>query len=132
MSVQGSCLCGQITYEVTGPLYPAMLCHCQICRKSNGSAYALNIPIDRDSLVFNGSTHTLARFSSTPNVNRYFCNACGSPIYSERTTAPDQIRLRAGTLDTDIQLEKACHIFVDSKAQWDDIEDDLPQYSERP
>ena len=40
MSVKGSCLCGAVTYEVAGPFEFVGNCHCSICRKSHGAAFA--------------------------------------------------------------------------------------------
>jgi hypothetical protein len=40
MSVKGSCLCGAVTYEITGPFEYVGNCHCSICRKSHGAAFA--------------------------------------------------------------------------------------------
>ena len=41
----GSCLCGAIRYEVRGEIGDVVQCHCQRCRKANGTAFATNAPI---------------------------------------------------------------------------------------
>jgi hypothetical protein len=38
----------------------------------------------------------------------------------------------AGSLDSDPGITPNGHIFVDSKAPWFDISDDLPQFAEMP
>jgi hypothetical protein len=53
---------------------------------------------------------------------------CGSPIISIKTDTPEYYRLRIGTLDTPLQQKPSMHIFAASKAEWDCIADDLPQY----
>lgn len=132
MSVKGSCLCGDIRYEIDGDLGPAMFCHCSICRKSNGSAFALNAAVHSSDFKLLTGEHHLKRYASSEDANRYFCETCGSPIYSQRLSMPDVLRLRVGTLDDEIPVEKASHIFVASKAAWDEIHDDLPQFAQRP
>ena len=37
---RGSCLCGEVAYEVDGPLEHAHHCHCSYCRKFHGTPYA--------------------------------------------------------------------------------------------
>ena len=74
----------------------------------------------------------LKKFQSSPTTQRCFCGECGSPIMSIKADTPDYYRLRIGTLDTLIQQVPVCHIFVSSKAEWESIHDDLPQYAERP
>jgi hypothetical protein len=132
MSLKGSCLCGGIRYEIDGELSPAMFCHCSICRKSNGSAFALNVPVKTSDFNLLAGENLLRSYASSEDAKRFFCETCGSPIYSQRISMPEILRLRVGTLDDDIAIEKICHIFVASKAAWDDIHDDLPQFSERP
>lgn len=53
-------------------------------------------------------------------------------MLSTNAQFPDNARVRLGTIQTDITERPACHIFVESKANWDNITDDLPQYSEFP
>ena len=36
----GSCLCGDIAFEIDGPVDVVGHCHCSMCRKSHGSAFA--------------------------------------------------------------------------------------------
>ncbi|MDO8827257.1 GFA family protein [Methylophaga sp.] len=132
MSLKGSCLCGGIRYEIDGELSPAMFCHCSKCRKSNGSAFALNAPFKSSDFKLLTGEHHLKSYASSEDARRFFCGTCGSPIYSMRISMPEVFRLRVGTLDDDIAIEKLCHIFVASKAAWDEIHDDLPQFAERP
>lgn len=54
---QGSCLCQGIRYEIQGEIGEIVQCHCQRCRKANGTAYATNAPISsRDFKIVEVST----------------------------------------------------------------------------
>ena len=37
MTHHGSCLCGQITYQIHGELTDVLNCHCSMCRKLHAS-----------------------------------------------------------------------------------------------
>lgn len=130
--LKGSCLCGSVTYEVHAEPGAILLCHCSKCRKANGSAFAANAPIPLQDFKLVTGKETLAEFESTPGVFRVFCQKCGSPLYSRRPSMPDTIRLRIGSLDSTIKGKPTAHIFVGSKAEWYEINDDLLQYDERP
>ena len=39
---QGSCLCGAVRIEIHGGISAIIHCHCSLCRKSSGTAYATN------------------------------------------------------------------------------------------
>src|SRR5262245_60337519 len=40
ITLQGSCLCGAVTYQASGPFNMMIHCHCSMCRKHHGSAFA--------------------------------------------------------------------------------------------
>ncbi|MDR2857180.1 MAG: hypothetical protein LBV50_04965, partial [Novosphingobium sp.] len=44
-AIPGSCLCGAFRFEVLGPLADVNLCHCDICRRANGTAFSANCPV---------------------------------------------------------------------------------------
>ncbi len=46
----GSCLCGEVKYEVSGKIVGFYLCHCQYCQKDTGSEHAANIFISDSGL----------------------------------------------------------------------------------
>ncbi|MGO2233053.1 aldehyde-activating protein [Marinomonas sp. UCMA 3892] len=130
--LSGSCLCNGIQYEIKGDLGDIMQCHCQKCRKANGSAFAANAAIPTTAFTLLKGKELLAEYESTPGVFRVFCKQCASPLYSRRPNMPELLRLRIGTLDTKIEGKPSSHIFVGSKAEWHEICDDIPQYEERP
>ncbi len=130
--LKGSCLCNSIQYEIHGELSQAMMCHCSKCRKANGSAFAVNAAVKADEFKIISGQEFVTEFESTPGVFRSFCKRCGSPLVSRRPSQPDVLRLRIGTLDTPVKLKPVAHIFVGSKAVWDEIHDDIPQFDERP
>ena len=38
--VRGSCLCGDVVWEASGKLERMSHCHCSMCRKAHGAAFA--------------------------------------------------------------------------------------------
>jgi len=42
---EGSCLCGGITLSYSGVIGPANYCHCEDCRRANGSAFNIGVTI---------------------------------------------------------------------------------------
>lgn len=128
----GSCLCGGIHYQIHGEIGEIVECHCQRCRKANGTAFATNALIQRADFKIVKGENLLKKFDSTPTTQRCFCSECGSPIISIKPELPDHYRLRIGTLDTAIESKPTMHIFAAYKAEWDTICDGMPQYDERP
>ena len=129
---KGSCLCGAVEYQIDGELGPIVYCHCSRCRKVTGSAFTAVSPVaSSDFHIVKGGKH-LRSYSNESGFHRVFCGTCGSPIIGKRENLPETVRVRIGTLDTPSYAKVSAHIFVNSKAEWESIPDDAPQYEEPP
>jgi hypothetical protein len=126
--LHGGCLCGAIRYEIDGELGPIVCCHCSMCRKAQGTAFATNAPVEAAAFRLVSGGDVLRAYASSPGKWRCFCGTCGSPILSRRDDAPGVIRLRIGTLDSPVAARPAAHIHVASKAEWFEILDGKPQH----
>ena len=127
---EGSCLCGNISYEVQGELSDFGYCHCRSCRKASGSAHGANAALARADFSLSDPQGFLREFESSPGKFRAFCSNCGSPIYAHLVTSRDLIRIRLGTLDSTFSKHAQAHTFVSDKASWEIIGDDTPQFEE--
>lgn len=127
--LEGCCLCGKVRYEYTGDITEIAMCHCAQCRRAQGSAFAINCPVDSRKLSFTGLEH-IREYQSAENKTRAFCRHCGSPLYSERSDLPGIKRLRLGAIESGVACENRYHIHTASKASWYEINDEFPQYDE--
>jgi len=125
---QGGCLCGAVRYEIDGPIHHIIFCHCSQCRKAQGSAFATNGIVKEQDFRLVAGEQTLTAYEWPPGKTRHFCSVCGSPIISKSDARPDQVRVRIGTIESDIAERPMAHIFVTSKANWEELDDDLPRY----
>lgn len=131
--LSGSCLCGEVKFEVTGPLPPLQFCHCADCRKAQGTAFAANVPVATADITWLSGQDQLCIYKSSPGKERVFCPTCGSPILSRRPDTPGVVRLRAGILNPPTNLTPGFHFYTADKADWWEIEGDLVQYpGEKP
>lgn len=126
--IKGSCLCGAIQLEIQGNISSIIHCHCSRCRKSSGTAFATNGFIETSALRIHSGVEQLRQFESAPGKFRHFCQICGSPIFSSNLKDPARLRIRLGVLDSDIIERPISHNFVSSKANWEDLDANLPRY----
>ncbi len=125
--LKGSCACGSVRYEITGPLIgPVTYCHCWRCRKHSGSSFGTTAGVRAADFRIVAGADRLASWESSPGTRRHFAGCCGSPIYKRDERAPDQLGFRLGTLDDDPRMEGGLHFRTGSKAPWLEIGDDLP------
>lgn len=125
---EGGCLCDRVRFRITGPIRNIVHCHCSRCRKAQGSAFATNGIVAAEHFRLEAGAEALTGYESSPGQTKYFCKHCGSPILSRNLARPGEVRVRLGTIETDIIERPMAHIFVTSKANWEDICGDLPQY----
>ena len=130
--LQGSCLCGDIAYEISGPLIGTLNCHCIMCRKAHGSAFRTRASVKTDDFQFLKGEHQLTYFESSSGERRSFCKKCGSVIITRFDHSPKYLGFALGTLDTDPGVKIEQHVFTEYKAPWFEITDDLPQSKELP
>ncbi|GHD58095.1 GFA family protein [Jeongeupia chitinilytica] len=115
--LRGSCLCGDIAYELDRLDLPIVHCHCRTCRKAHAAAYASTAGVRREHFRWLRGESQLARFESSPGKLRHFCSRCGSHLVAERTGRPHLI-LRVATLDTDPGLRPEAHIWTAHDVPW--------------
>lgn len=130
MSYHGSCLCQAVEYQINGPIDSIIHCHCSLCRKSSGTAYATNGFVASQDFVLTKGQDNLSSFAFKPGRERHFCSSCGSPVYSSNADDPSRIRIRAGLISDDISEQPIAHIFASSKANWDSIQSSIPAFDE--
>ena len=130
-STTGSCLCGQVRFVIHGELGGIQVCYCSQCRKAQGGPLATNIPVRQAQIEWVAGLDYLRNFESSPGKLRAFCSQCGSPVYSQRSSLPDVLRIRAGLLDEPVKTALTSHQHVASRAAWWPVPDDgLPRHEE--
>ena len=127
----GSCLCGDIAFEIHGPVDALRHCHCSMCRKSHGSAFAtFAAAAPQDFRWVRGAQRVKAYESSAAGYRR-FCPRCGSALPTTGDGLPF-VLVPLGNVAEDPGVRPRLHMFTDSMAPWDTIVDDLPQYAAMP
>ena len=126
----GSCLCGEVRFEVEGDFERFYLCHCQHCRKDTGSAHGANLFSASARLRWISGEQNVRLFN-LPGTRHHkgFCAHCGSALpYANGglTVVP------AGSLDSAVSIRPDAHILVASKAGWDDALEQIPRMAGLP
>lgn len=127
MTYKGSCLCQSVQFEIRGALTGIGYCHCSKCRKVSGTGSNAVAYASPEHLAWTSGKEYIKKFQFPDGWSSTFCSNCGSPLPQ---TYPDQplCYIPAGVLDSDPGPEIIGHMFVGSKASWDSIADDSPQF----
>lgn len=128
-NITGSCLCGEISYEISQNVGNIIHCHCIKCRKAHGAAFSSVAKIEDKNFSITGE-EKLNRYQSSSEKTRCFCSNCGSQIYAKRDNT-DFIILRLGTLNDDSMIDseyqESKHIWLAEKACWYEVHTKLEE-----
>ena len=118
---EGGCACRAIRYRLGAPPLIVHACHCRDCQRITGSAFVVNVWIERKHVEPRGATpksFTLNGGSGKPH-DVFFCERCGTTLWSRYHIAPgDCLFVRAGTLDDPAAITPDVHIFTRTKLPW--------------
>lgn len=130
--ITGGCACGKVRYEVAGELKDFCHCHCSICRRIHGAAFATWGGISRDDFKYISGESLLKAYPFSQRANSLFCSNCGSTVLTDFKSESDMLYITVGTVDGDLKCPPGFHQFTGSKAPWFEITDDLPQHDGWP
>ena len=126
-SLVGSCLCQKVAYEIRGPIIRLNFCHCTMCQKNHGAAFAPYLRVAKEDFAIVHGEEFVASYQSSQEVARTFCHRCGSNLQWIRASS-DAMGIAAGTLDSDIDLQPAAQYWCHDSKRWHQLRQDVPQY----
>lgn len=130
--LKGECLCGKVKYEYRGRTGNLVHCHCTRCRKWHGAAFRSRMVVEREGYRWTEGEEYVTEYQATPNVVKTFCRNCGSSLVTIYPLRANLLGLPIAGCEGKLDNYQEFHIFTDSKADWWQISDRLPQYENLP
>lgn len=115
----GKCLCGAVTFRISGEFESFFLCHCARCRKGSGSAHSANLFSSKAKVTWLSGEERVKTFrlAGTRHV-KCFCENCGSSLpFAQENDA--LLVVPAGSLESPVRMRPDAHICFSSRAEWD-------------
>ena len=127
---RGECNCGAVAFEINADLTDVIICHCSICRRSTGSSGIAIIVVNNEVFKWTRGQQQIGTWKKPgADWQTWFCRNCGSPLPGEndasRMFVPAGLIMEGGEA-----LKVTHHIWVDSKALWDEIGDSGKRHHE--
>src|SRR5262245_22297447 len=131
MKLEGGCACGAVRYALTADPLIVHACHCRDCQRLTGSAFVINIWIERRFVEL--KSQAPRSFQLTAGTGKghdvFFCGACATTLWSRYHAPPgDTLFVRAGTLDRPDAVAPDVHIFTRSKLPWVQLPAGVPVF----
>lgn len=116
---EASCLCGAVKLALFGDPKLASHCHCGMCRKAHGAAFATYVGIEKSKFQIVSGEDKIASYNSSGTIVRKFCSVCGSNIeWGGDPRFEDWVSIPLGLFDTPFVPETIGEIHVESCVPW--------------
>lgn len=124
--VAGGCLCGDIRFKFSETPRLVEYCHCNSCRKAVGAPVMAWAGVGLEQFkITKGSP---GRYTSSPGVERTFCQRCGTSLTQFAEEFPEEIYVAISVLDDPETMAPDVHIWRLDRLPWFETADDFPRY----
>ena len=81
--MSGKCLCGQVTYSISGDLLRTAVCHCDHCQRQSGGAFSVNLVTAAENFSHDGTMKMYGDHGMTRR-GRFTLNDISAEIVARR------------------------------------------------
>ena len=126
-TVRASCLCEAVRLELTLPAKFCVHCHCDNCRRAHGAAFVTYAGFEAERMKLIDAEGLLVRYRTDTGATRSFCSRCGTTLLYEGPRWPGEVHVARALIEGELGLAPEAHAYVDQKADWHEITDELPR-----
>lgn len=126
--LKGKCNCNTVSFEIDTLVQDVFVCHCSICRRSTGGTGIAVTVVRNNSFHWLTGKEQISLWSKPGHDwQTSFCSICGSTLPGKNDEHNMYIPVSL-FCDGVENLKVAHHLFVGSKAAWEEIGDDGKQH----
>lgn len=120
MEIDGSCLCGKVTWRATINQNAVGVCHCTQCQINGSSAFqwAVRVPASQFELL-TGELKEYVKTAESGNERVLsFCPNCGTTVHGGNVGDTDMYSLRLGGCHQRSELQPKFQLWHRSAVDW--------------
>jgi hypothetical protein len=131
--LHGSCLCGVVQFEVTGPFDALASCHCTLCKKLSGGVGTSSGRVRTDAIRIVSGRESIETYQPDEGSAKSFCRVCGSNLFGGGWPESEYTFVRLPTMEPPYEGRIERHVFTRSRAPWEVLpEDGAERFETRP
>ena len=105
-----------MSFRATGAPKWVLWCHCDSCRRHTGAPASVFVAFDNEAVsVTQGE---VAKYASSPGVERGFCARCGSTLSCANGRFPTETHYHVGAFERAAELKPTAALFADERLPW--------------
>lgn len=134
--LEGGCNCRYVRYRLTADPIVVNCCHCRMCQRTSGSAFALNVMIEAVHVeqIGEGRAESFVPEPGDPIAQGSArCPRCATILWGHHADFGEVFCfVRAGTLDFSREVKPTAHFFTITRHPWVSLPEDVPSYEGLP
>ncbi len=127
-TIEGTCYCGQVQYQVQLPVKWCAHCHCTQCRHIQGTPVVTWFGVDKSNFIYLLGEKEVNWFDSSDYARRGRCKHCGTPLFFLGEKWQDEIHITLESTQQNIQILPKAHVFYDRHVDYLQFNDNLEKY----
>ena len=128
MKYSGGCLCGDVRYEIEADSVFMGNCHCADCQRASGGPFAPVMMFPTDAVAVAGTPRFFSsKGDSGSEIERGFCQTCGSQLFVKLEALPALFGIRPGSLDEPARFQPTLDFYVSSAQSWNHMDPAIPK-----
>jgi hypothetical protein len=113
----GSCSCGSVRLTADADARRIVNCHCNTCRRMNGSAFSSYVVIPHKALAVVGAAH-LATYEVGPGARKHYCSKCGTPLFNIVNRYSGACMIYLGAIEPPPAGVPSLNVYCESMLAW--------------
>ncbi|HEY0117000.1 MAG TPA: GFA family protein [Allosphingosinicella sp.] len=127
------CLCGAVRIAIAAEPLATRTCWCRLCQYLSAGGGTVNAVFPAAAVTVQGEVRWLEGTADSGNhMERGFCPACGTPLFSKSAARPHLLIVRAGALDDPGLAAPEQTIWTSAAPRWAVFDSEVPQVEEQP
>jgi hypothetical protein len=132
-TIKGGCLCGAVSYEVSGEPIFVGHCACENCQKTGGGGHSTVAAFAESGLKVSGAvTSYEGKGDSGQATVLQFCPKCGSRLFTRPAMMQGSVIISVGTMDPSADLTPSMLIYNKRRRPWDHVDPSIPVFEGMP
>ncbi len=129
----GKCLCGAVSFTLTGDPVNMAQCHCKDCQRASGTGHMSIAFFKEEQFELKGETSEFGVTADSGNVNtRAFCPTCGSRVFSYNSARAGIVGVPVGSCDDNSWFTPKAVVYCKDREAWDNTRTDIPNFDGMP
>ena len=123
-TLQGSCQCGGVRFELPDEFQAVVFCHCATCKKLSGGVGTANGRVRTETIRLLAGDDLARTYQPDEGTAKTFCSVCGSNLFGGGWPDSEFTSVRLSAIETPFDQRPDAHLYVRSLAPWETLPED--------